>query len=535
MRTTRLLSTLAALALLAGLTAAPILAAPSAQGGNLLQDPSFEQAASGNWKWQWWKHEITVNNPENKKEIDLNNSFFSPSFMPSVAKWDKESGGTSGVAGELSGDQGKKFQAGYYQTVSVAAGSRVRFSAYANGFCVDNLGTKCNVTVRAGIDPDGNDPGGSGSFAGSVQWADSATVEKWVMLTAPEVTVGPSGKVTVILWGEPQWPFLYNAAYFDETSLVVTAAAAVTPTGAPPAAQPTSPPAPAAPAPCAQMRFVSDVTIPDNSQIAPGAQFVKTWRIKNTGTCAWAGTLNFVGTGNRMGGTSPTSFPQVPAGQEAELSISLTAPAQPGSYQSTWQVKTTDGTVLDNLFLKIVVSGQAAPPVAAVTATPQNAAPVPTATPTPTPGQVCVLAFNDRNGDGQQSADENPLAGVVFALADSNGPKDSYTTDGVSEPYCFTNLPPGSYTLTAKAPGGYSGTSPKTQIVAISGGKEDFVFGARRGGAVATPTRAGSSGGGSGATSSLLGGAGRYILAGAALLVLIGLGFVAGFVLMSRR
>jgi hypothetical protein len=533
MRTTRLLSTFAAIAVLAGLMAAPTLAAPSMQGGNLLQDPSFEQAASGNWKWQWWKHEITVNNSDNKKEIDLNNSFFSPSFMPSATKWDKESGGTSGVAGELSGVQGRKFQAGYYQTIAVAAGSRVRFSVYANGFCVDNIGNKCDVIVRAGIDPDGNDPGENGNFASSVQWTDSATHENWVALTAPEVTVGPSGKVTVLLWGEPKWPYLYNAAYFDEASLVVTAAAAA-PTGAPPTAQPTSPPAPAAPAPCAQMRFVSDVTIPDNAQIAPGTQFVKTWRIKNTGTCAWAGTLNFVGTGNQMGGTSPTSFAQVPAGQEAELSISLTAPMQPGSYVSTWQVKTTNGVVLDNLFLKIVVAGEAAPPAAAVTATPQNQEPVPTATPTPMPGQICVLAFNDRNGDGQQSADENPLAGVVFALADSNGPKDSYTTDGVSEPYCFVDLQPGSYTLTAKAPGGYSGTSPKTQIVAISGGKEDFVFGARRGGAVATPTRA-SSGDGNGATSGLLGGAGRYILAGAALLVLIGLGFVAGFVLMSRR
>jgi len=529
MRTTRLLSTFAALALLAGLMAAPTLAAPSRQGGNLLQDPSFEQAAAGNWKWQWWKYENVVYNDDKKKDPNPNESFYAPAFMPSEAKWDKESGGTTGAAGALSGKQEAKFRAGFYQTVDVAAGSKVRFSVAVNGKCVARDGTKCNVTLKAGIDPDG----GTNWSSGNIQWAETAVGnEKYVVLTAPEVTVGASGKVTVFTWGEPQWPMFYIAAYFDEASLVVTAAPAVTPTGVPPTAPPAPPPAPA---PCAQMRFVSDVTIPDNSQIVPGTQFVKTWRVKNTGTCAWAGTLNFVGTGNRMGGTSPTSFPQVPAGQEAELSISLTAPAQPGPYQGTWQVKTTDGVVLDNLFLKIVVAGEAAPPVAAVTATPQGQVPVPTATPTPTPGQVCVLAFNDRNGDGQQSADENPLAGVVFALADSNGPKDSYTTDGVSEPYCFADLQPGSYTLTAKAPGGYSGTSPKTQIVAISGGKEDFVFGARRGGAVATPTRASSGGGGNGAASGLLGGAGRYILVGAALLVLIGLGFVAGFVLMNRR
>jgi len=525
MRTTRLLSTFAVTALLAGLMAAPTLAAPSMQGGNLLQDPSFEQAAAGNWAWQWWQYENTVYG--NKKEYDLNQSFFGPAFMTSEAKWDKESNGTTGVAGALSGQQERKFRAGFYQTVNVAAGSTVRFSVAVNGKCVARDGTKCDVNLKAGIDPDG----GTNWSSANVKWAETAVGnEKYVVLTAPEATVGTGGKVTVFTWGEPQWPFLYIAAYFDEASLVVTAAPAVTPTGVPPTVRPTSPPAPA---PCAQMRFVSDVTIPDDSRIAPGTQFVKTWRIKNVGTCAWAGTLNFVGTGNRMGGTSPTSFPQVLVGQEAELSVSLTAPTQAGPYQGTWQVRTTDGVVLDNLFLKIIVAGEAAPPVAAVTATPQSQAPVPSAT--PTPGQICVLAFNDRNSDGQQGADENPLAGVVFALADSNGPKDTYTTDGVSEPYCFANLQPGSYTLTAKAPSGYGPTSPKTQIIAISGGKEDFVFGARRGGVVPTPTRTSSGGGGSGAASGLLGGVGRYILAGAALLVLIGLGFVAGFVLMNRR
>ncbi len=532
MRTTRLLSTFAVIALLTGLLAAPTLAAPFMQGGNLLQNPSFEQGSQGGWEWWWYEKIVNVDDKDKKQGADPNASFYRPDFMPSDAKWDKESNGETGAAGTVSGQQEAKFRAGFYQTVNVAAGSKVRFSMAVNGKCVSRDGIKCAVILKAGIDPDG----GTNWSSANVQWAEtSVDNEKYVVLTAPEVTVGSGGKVTVFTWGEPQWPFLYIAAFFDEASLVVTAAPAAPaapPTGVPPTARPTVPPAPA---PCAQMRFVSDVTIPDDSRIAPGAQFVKTWRIKNVGTCAWAGTLNFVGTGNRMGGTSPTSFPQVPAGQEAQLSISLTAPTQLGPYQGTWQVRTTDGVVLDNLFLKIIVAGEAAPPVAAVTATPQGQVPVPSATPTPTPGQMCVLAFNDRNGDGQQDADENPLAGVVFALADSNGPRDTYTTDGVSEPHCFANLQPGSWTLTAKAPGGYSATSPKTQIVAISGGKEDFVFGARRGGAVPTPTRTSSGGSGSGAASGLLDGVGRYILVGAALLVLIGLGFVAGFVLMNRR
>jgi hypothetical protein len=33
--------------------------------------------------------------------------------------------------------------------------------------------------------------------------------------------------------------------------------------------------------------FVGDVTIPDQTSIAPGAAFIKTWRLRNDGTCTW--------------------------------------------------------------------------------------------------------------------------------------------------------------------------------------------------------------------------------------------------------
>ncbi len=30
-----------------------------------------------------------------------------------------------------------------------------------------------------------------------------------------------------------------------------------------------------------------DVTIPDGAPVTPGQEFVKTWKIKNTGICTW--------------------------------------------------------------------------------------------------------------------------------------------------------------------------------------------------------------------------------------------------------
>jgi hypothetical protein len=186
---------------------------------------------------------------------------------------------------------------------------------------------------------------------------------------------------------------------------------------------------------------------------------------------------------------------------------------------------------MENLIVKIKVSAEAAPPLPAVTATPQGQVPTPAASPTPTMGQICVLAYNDRNGNSQQDTEESLLPGVVFTLADANGPRDSYTTDGVSEPHCFTDLQPGSYSLSAKSPANYAATTQKTFIVALNGGmKTDWLFGARRGGPAATPTRAGDALGSGGISNTI-----RIVLIVFAVLVLIGLGFVGGFVLLTRR
>jgi len=122
--------------------------------------------------------------------------------------------------------------------------------------------------------------------------------------------------------------------------------------------------------------FVADVTIPDGSDIAPGSQFVKTWRIKNSGTCGWGSgvTAVFVG-GNQLGGPSSVSIPPTQAGGTRDVSLTLKAPASPGNYNGKWQVRTSSGAVLTGLTVSIVI---AATPPPAVT-------PSPTARVKPTP------------------------------------------------------------------------------------------------------------------------------------------------------
>jgi hypothetical protein len=93
------------------------------------------------------------------------------------------------------------------------------------------------------------------------------------------------------------------------------------------------------------MTFVDDITVPDNTVFLPGQTFIKTWAIRNTGTCTWtsAYALVFVD-GDQLGATSPIALPtSVPPQTEAEFSVTMTAPGVPGTYRSNWQLRTPNG------------------------------------------------------------------------------------------------------------------------------------------------------------------------------------------------
>ena len=65
---------------------------------------------------------------------------------------------------------------------------------------------------------------------------------------------------------------------------------APTKTPIPPTATPVPPtntPVPTAITYCDWAAFITDVTVPDGTQFAPGEVFTKTWRLKNIGTCTW--------------------------------------------------------------------------------------------------------------------------------------------------------------------------------------------------------------------------------------------------------
>ena len=135
---------------------------------------------------------------------------------------------------------------------------------------------------------------------------------------------------------------------------------------------------------CDNASFVSDVTIPDGTQFAPGATFTKTWRMSNNGSCTWTAdySVYFV-RGDGMSGISPQNLTSETApGSSREISIELVAPATAGTYTGYWQLKNADGVGFGHEFyVQIVVTGDGD---GTATMTPTATATGPTSTPSAT-------------------------------------------------------------------------------------------------------------------------------------------------------
>lgn len=108
-----------------------------------------------------------------------------------------------------------------------------------------------------------------------------------------------------------------------------------------------SPNGPSTPTPIAERaEFISDVTIPDGTIMVPGQTFLKTWRLKNTGTLAWTTAYYLVYFGGEKMGATEAPLPQeVLPGRTIDLTIQLIAPQIPGHYRSYWKLRDPNGNL----------------------------------------------------------------------------------------------------------------------------------------------------------------------------------------------
>jgi hypothetical protein len=90
-----------------------------------------------------------------------------------------------------------------------------------------------------------------------------------------------------------------------------------------------------------QAAFIRDVTIDDNTEMDASEDFVKVWRLENSGTCTWTSeySLAFFGGDRMQGALEVPLMEDVAPGEQVEVSVDLVAPDEPGDYLGLWKLR----------------------------------------------------------------------------------------------------------------------------------------------------------------------------------------------------
>lgn len=155
-----------------------------------------------------------------------------------------------------------------------------------------------------------------------------------------------------------------------QTAAVETVVAGITQTAAAmPTATPTITPIPvtptekvtltpalsATPQLCDNSAFVSDASVPDGTQMTAGQAFVKSWKVKNIGTCTWKTTYTLIfAYGEKLGGLTTALPVEVLPNTEVEISVNLKAPDKSGNYSGYWRMANNNGTPFGQVLTVII-------------------------------------------------------------------------------------------------------------------------------------------------------------------------------------
>ncbi len=114
-----------------------------------------------------------------------------------------------------------------------------------------------------------------------------------------------------------------------------------------PTATPFSTPPPIPSPGCNRASFVADITVRDGTTFAPGQAFTKTWRLKNSGSCAWTKNYALVFySGEQMSAPTLVNLPwPVSPGAMVDVTVNAIAPAMPGQYRNDWILRNESGAL----------------------------------------------------------------------------------------------------------------------------------------------------------------------------------------------
>ncbi|MFZ5915317.1 MAG: SH3 domain-containing protein [Chloroflexota bacterium] len=455
-----------ALLLLISVPLEPTLASPPAQSGNLIKNPSFEegftQRGAGevviavHWE-PWWIGGSQADNAQGY--------FYRPEYKPEDAAVYTMRRVHTGRYSQKQFNTFAHHRAGVYQLVSgVTPGSKLTLTAWAQVWSTGQSDPdKCddfgNYQVWAGIDPTGGRDGNSGNIA----WSQPIMAcNQWVFLQVE--AVAQAGTVTVFLRGEPQYRMKHNDAYWDDATLTVQSPP--TPTPRPP----TPTPRPPTPAPTATPTPVPDAVVSAasvNLYAGPGEIYDAVGQLSQGDILTVTGrdpSSNWLAVRSTTGQTGWAPVSQL------QVNVALSGVAEAAVPPTPTPIPTNTPTVT---------------PTPVHTATP-TITPTPTFTPTPAVARVCIVSYDDRNGNGLRDPGESLLANAIFTVSDPTHAVGTYTTNGLSEPFCFDNLLPGYYYIAEVNAPGYDSTTYDTWGIALgSGAAFNLEFGNRRGSATA--------------------------------------------------
>ena len=127
---------------------------------------------------------------------------------------------------------------------------------------------------------------------------------------------------------------------------------------------------------CLQATFLEDVTVPDGTHFEKGETFVKTWKLRNSGTCDWPEDTVLVLNYSDVGGPETHEVGAVPAGDTVEISIELTAPDADGNFDGLWNLMAGDREIPGGSVTAVIQAGEMAAADTGGGAATVNAAPV---------------------------------------------------------------------------------------------------------------------------------------------------------------